>query len=180
MGYSRILGTRSWRRNRCCQLAWVSARCELPHCALTVAHRFQWSTNENGTFVHLPPRGPITPVSSPTLFLVTQDHRATLCYLRHFIPTLKMISISLTQADATTEQQSRSVPEPDNISALKLCSSAAIGLGYNGSHQPLLCKLDLKVHQNPQYLSLHVLMSYPIPLQIQVLIISTLWILPFL
>lgn len=93
----------------------------------------QWATGFTSLFVRHPPRGPRTPVSSPTLLLVTQDHRVSICYLRHYIPSLKIITCSLVQPGTAVENQPNSVDEPPSESqSVRQCVHAAIGLGYNG------------------------------------------------
>ncbi|PBK78348.1 hypothetical protein ARMSODRAFT_947241 [Armillaria solidipes] len=94
----------------------------------------QWTADEHGSFLRLPTRGPRTPVSYPTLALVTQNHRLTLCYVRNYIPSLKMFSAPLNQYSVVHENSSVPTPEAtDNGGLLRLCVTAAIGLGYDES-----------------------------------------------
>ncbi|KAK0503447.1 hypothetical protein EDD18DRAFT_1137871, partial [Armillaria luteobubalina] len=94
----------------------------------------QWTADEHGTFLRLPTRGPRTPVSYPTLALVTQNHRLTLCYVRNYIPSLKMFSAPLNQYSVVHESSSVPTPEAtDNGGLLRLCVTAAVGLGYDES-----------------------------------------------
>ncbi|KAK0463953.1 uncharacterized protein EV420DRAFT_1264492 [Desarmillaria tabescens] len=94
----------------------------------------EWTADEHGSFLRLPTRGPKTPVSYPTLALVTQNHQLTLCYVRNYIPSLKMFSTPLNQYSLVNENSSMPTPEAtDNGGLLRLCVTAAIGLGYDGA-----------------------------------------------
>ena len=62
----------------------------------------RWQTNgrvidARGSTMRLPLRGPVTPMSSPTLLLVTEDHQLNMCYLRAYMPSLKLMKCSITQ-----------------------------------------------------------------------------------
>ncbi|KAK0210934.1 hypothetical protein DFS33DRAFT_1296412 [Desarmillaria ectypa] len=94
----------------------------------------EWMADEHGSLLRLPTRGPRTPVSYPTLALVTQNHRLTLCYVRNYIPSLRMFSAPLNQYSVVHESSSMPTPEAtDNGGLLRLCVTAAIGLGYDES-----------------------------------------------
>jgi len=95
----------------------------------------QWITDSSGSSTRLPPRGPHTPVSSPTLLLVTQDHRVNVCYFRHYIPSLKILSCSLEQPGVILESQAHLVQDKSS-NAARQCFCATIGLGYNGERFP--------------------------------------------
>jgi hypothetical protein len=92
----------------------------------------EWVTNDLGSSSRLPPRGPHTPVSSPTLLLVTQNHLLQVCYLRAYIPLMKIMSCSLQQPCVTVENHPTPVYDVANgPGGIKFCSNAAIGLTYN-------------------------------------------------
>ncbi|KAJ7109456.1 hypothetical protein C8R44DRAFT_986432 [Mycena epipterygia] len=92
----------------------------------------EWTVDEAGSPTRLPPRGPKTPVSNPTLILVTETRWVTVCYLRQFLPSLKMISCPLTEPGFVKEMH----PNPNEQGysrpgSVKICTRAAIGLAYN-------------------------------------------------
>lgn len=93
---------------------------------------FQWVTDAiSSASTRLPPRGPRTPVSSPTLLLVTEDNQVSVCYFRHYIPSMKVIRCPLGQTAMTLEGHPH--PNEDKGSgSIKQCFKATIGLGYNG------------------------------------------------
>ncbi|KIY72204.1 hypothetical protein CYLTODRAFT_418183 [Cylindrobasidium torrendii FP15055 ss-10] len=93
----------------------------------------EWVANDQAEFVRLPRRGPATPVSDPTLLLITQDHRATLCYMRQFSNKLQMISVSLSYPNSTAETGTPANLDRDNVNVLQICSTAAIGLAYDAT-----------------------------------------------
>lgn len=116
--------------------AWAGAQREVrlsflyPHKVLTC---YQWVTNETGSTTRLPPRGPMTPVSSPTLLLVTEDHLINMCYIHAFMPSLKVMRCSLAHPSIISDTQQSPMQDPLNgPGGVKVCISAAIGLGYNG------------------------------------------------
>ncbi|KAF8892522.1 hypothetical protein BD779DRAFT_1670216 [Infundibulicybe gibba] len=90
----------------------------------------QWSINESGLPVRLPPHGPRTPVTNPTLLLVTKNHQAHLCYFRNYAPSFKILSCSLLQPTVVTEGHNGS-DNRESITGLVYCTHAAIGIGYN-------------------------------------------------
>lgn len=58
------------------------------------------------------------------------------CYLRHYIPTLKIIKCSLIEPGVVAENQPNPVNDgPIGPGVIRQCMNAAIGLGYNGKHQ---------------------------------------------
>src|ERR1700729_111457 len=94
----------------------------------------QWVTDNTGSTTRLPPRGPVTPMSSRTLLLVTEDHQLNMCYLRSYVPSLKVMKCSLTQPSVVMGDQSHSMHELSNgPGAVRVCIGASIGLGYNGT-----------------------------------------------
>lgn len=93
----------------------------------------EWVTSSDGFCSRLPSRGPRTPASNPTLLLVTQSHELHVCYLRTYIPSLKVLSCSLSQPYFFTEGQARFAIHdvPSGPKASRLCIKATIGLFYN-------------------------------------------------
>ena len=88
--------------------------------------------------MRLPPRGPVTPMSSPTLLLVTEDHQLNMCYLRAYMPSLKVMKCSLTQPTVVMENQPPSIHDPPNgPGGVRVCIAASIGLAYNGTFSAL-------------------------------------------
>ncbi|RDB21136.1 hypothetical protein Hypma_011673 [Hypsizygus marmoreus] len=90
----------------------------------------EWVVSSTGASTRLPPRGPRTPVSSPTLILVTQDNRINVCFFRYYVPHLKIMSCSLTQPGITMEAQPN-LGTDKGASSVRQCFRAAIGLAYN-------------------------------------------------
>ncbi|KAF9013889.1 hypothetical protein BDQ17DRAFT_1230808 [Cyathus striatus] len=92
----------------------------------------EWEARSSGTFTRLPLCGPRTPVSNPTLVLITQDHQVNICYFRDYIPTLKMIKSPINVPQRVLENKN---PVPDEsfhpLSGLRMCTDAAIGLAYS-------------------------------------------------
>ncbi|THU88421.1 hypothetical protein K435DRAFT_842205 [Dendrothele bispora CBS 962.96] len=81
-----------------------------------------------------PHRGPKTLLSSPNLVLVTQDHRVTLCYMRNYMPTLKMLSCSLLKPDQAVENAPRQFTDSQtDVGSVRMCINASIGIPYNDS-----------------------------------------------
>ncbi|KAG6917963.1 hypothetical protein DXG01_017147 [Tephrocybe rancida] len=82
-----------------------------------------------GSTMRLPPLGPRTPVSGPTLLIVTQDHNINVCYYRQYMTSLKFLTCSIAQPAMSIEGQ---IAPGDSGSTIKQCTRAAIGVGYNG------------------------------------------------
>ncbi|KAF8636496.1 hypothetical protein AX17_003311 [Amanita inopinata Kibby_2008] len=104
--------------------------------------------------MRLPPRGPRTLITYPTLLYITSDHRAHVCYLRHYVSSLKVISCSLDQADVASE-----ITQSDEVInyPVKRCVLAAIGLAYNESSVLVATRvryLPTKFSRDPQLNSL--------------------------
>ncbi|KAL6305250.1 hypothetical protein BKA93DRAFT_845915 [Sparassis latifolia] len=99
----------------------------------TSGHR-EWVVTDSGSSVRLPPRGPVTSVSNPTLLLITQSHQINICCLPPSVPSMKILRGSLLQYSAFTESQSSVAetsytgPGPGGVS---LCTDSAIGLSYD-------------------------------------------------
>ncbi|KAG6336414.1 hypothetical protein ID866_2687 [Astraeus odoratus] len=94
-----------------------------------------WIASSDGSCRRLPSRGPFTPVSNPTLLMVTQSHELHVCYLRSYLPSLKIVSCSLSQPYFIMEGQARTAIHdvPSGPKSSRLCISAAIALMYNES-----------------------------------------------
>ncbi|GLB34886.1 hypothetical protein LshimejAT787_0204510 [Lyophyllum shimeji] len=89
----------------------------------------EWITSDmSGSSTRLPPRGPRTPVSNPTLLLVTQDHHVQVCYLRHYMSSLRFLNCPMTQPGIAVEGQAQ---VPGDACGIRQCFRAAIGLVYN-------------------------------------------------
>jgi hypothetical protein len=87
-------------------------------------------------------------MSSPTLLLVTEDHQLNMCYLRAYMPSLKVMKCSLTQPSMVTENQPHSMRDiPNGQGGVRVCIGASIGLAYNGtfSTPPLS---DIRIYIN--------------------------------
>ncbi|KAG5647224.1 hypothetical protein DXG03_000759 [Asterophora parasitica] len=95
----------------------------------TARERVVGNTPDSST--RLPPRGPRTPMSSPMLLLVTQDHLVKIHYFRHYVPNMLVLSRSIAQPGATIEGSPQA--GGDAITGIRQCFRAAIGLGYNES-----------------------------------------------
>ncbi|KII88403.1 hypothetical protein PLICRDRAFT_41563 [Plicaturopsis crispa FD-325 SS-3] len=94
----------------------------------------EWTTSPSGGPVRRPRRGPATPISSPTLLLVTQTQQINVCYVRAFIPTLKVLACPLTQRTIVLENQTHANHDsPSGTGGVKVCVRAAIGVGYEES-----------------------------------------------
>lgn len=127
--------------------------CCFIHVGLHNHNPSQWSSVQSGASVRLEPRGPRTPVSNPTLALVTQNLQFTLCYFRFYVPSLKMMSVSLLHADAIDEGKPNSPYEPVvDGNTIKVCVNAAIGLAYNGNSLFFMSYPSLKHHQESSIL----------------------------
>ncbi|KAJ7940556.1 hypothetical protein B0H13DRAFT_1938690 [Mycena leptocephala] len=93
----------------------------------------EWVVDE-GSPTRLPPRGPRTAVSNPTLILVTETRWVTICYLRQYAPSMRMISCPLSEPGSAAEGHPNPVEQVSNRpGSIKICTRAAIGLAYNES-----------------------------------------------
>ncbi|KAI9057915.1 hypothetical protein FKP32DRAFT_1582820 [Trametes sanguinea] len=99
--------------------------------AWTSAHR-EWTVSEAGTSSRLPPLGPLTPVASPLLLLITQSHQIHICYLPPFVPSLKITRATLLQPTDPVHPPTDNDP-PGRIGGDRICTKAAIGLCYRDS-----------------------------------------------
>ncbi|KAF9246326.1 hypothetical protein BU15DRAFT_39687 [Melanogaster broomeanus] len=110
----------------------------------------EWTTSTDGSSSRLPSRGPLTPVSNPTLLLVTQAHQLHVCYLRTYVPSRKVIFCSLTQPYFTVEGQPLGAMHdtPAGPKTSRLCIRAAIGFIYNAACNDLGLGLPLDLPQS--------------------------------
>ncbi|KAG9318671.1 hypothetical protein JVU11DRAFT_765 [Chiua virens] len=129
-----------WNRGSCVD-AWIvkeywpfSRGAGVIACAWAGTER-EWSTSADGSSFRLPTSGPLTPVSNPTLLLVTQAHQLRVYYFPTYIASSKMLFCSLTQPYFTAEGQPlgayHSIPSGPKTS--RLCVYAAIGFIYGES-----------------------------------------------
>jgi hypothetical protein len=87
----------------------------------------------SGSSTRLPVRGPPTPDSGPTLLLVTEHHQFHVWYQPNYNPSIKTLSCALLTIDAVADNKNRTNNGPRlGPGGVKLCISAAIGLGYGG------------------------------------------------
>ncbi|KAL4067943.1 hypothetical protein V8B97DRAFT_2021711 [Scleroderma yunnanense] len=96
----------------------------------------EWVASSDGSCSRLPLRGPFTPVSNPTLLLITQSHELHVCYLRAYLPSLRVLSCSLSQPYLIAEKnQTRTAIHdvPSGPRASRLCVKATIGFMYSES-----------------------------------------------
>ncbi|EGO18642.1 hypothetical protein SERLADRAFT_418835 [Serpula lacrymans var. lacrymans S7.9] len=91
----------------------------------------EWIMTADDSITRLPSRGPLTPVSDPTLMIVTQEQRLQVYYLRDYGTNLKVLSCSLVRPDSANENQS-AVPGETIPGTARVCVGAAIGQCYNG------------------------------------------------
>ncbi|KAK7467224.1 hypothetical protein VKT23_004282 [Stygiomarasmius scandens] len=95
----------------------------------------EWNPHPvTGIPIRNPHRGPKTPASNPNLVLVTQDHCLTLCYLRHYSPTLKMLRCSLLNSNDAAENVPRQFTDSQtDAGSIRICINACVGIPYNDS-----------------------------------------------
>ncbi|KAH7889366.1 hypothetical protein F5I97DRAFT_1993976, partial [Phlebopus sp. FC_14] len=111
----------------------------------------EWVAFTDGSSSRLPPRGPLTPLSDPTLLLVTQAHQLHVCYMRAYNSSFKMLCCSLTQPYFTAEGQILGAVHdtPSGPKTSRLCVNADIGFVYNATHNDLDLGLSLDLSQDP-------------------------------
>jgi len=109
----------------------------------------KWASNSTGNPTRLPTRGPAVPVSSPTLFLITQDHYMHIKYHRYVVPGLRTLKRSLSVSGMTFETAQNAADPLENVNGTRQCIDAAVGLGYNGK----------ALHRRLKFLCLHILDS---------------------
>ncbi|KAI0372918.1 hypothetical protein BV20DRAFT_1014123 [Pilatotrama ljubarskyi] len=136
--------------------------------AWTSAHR-EWTVSDAGTSSRLPTMGPITPVGSPLLLLVTQNHQLQLCTLPPSTASLKITRATLLQPTDPAHQPADSEPL-GRIGGDRICTQAAIGLCYQ-DHTVLVAmrsrlmpsQNSSQAPQNPLDISLSLDMAQPPP-----------------
>ncbi|KAI0333503.1 hypothetical protein GY45DRAFT_1319460 [Cubamyces sp. BRFM 1775] len=119
--------------------------------AWSSGHR-EWMVSETGTSSRLPPLGPLTPVASPLLFLVTQSHQLHICYLPPFVASLKITRATLLQPTDLSHPPNDNEP-PGKIGGDKICTKAAIGLCYQDSTVLVAMRSQLMPSQGPASVS---------------------------
>ncbi|KAJ8463982.1 hypothetical protein ONZ45_g17396 [Pleurotus djamor] len=86
---------------------------------------------------HLPPMGPRVPVSNPALFLVTQDRRIHVWFIRVLSQHFQCIHLPLNQpgqhAEDLRQPATQSPPSDPPVppGGMQLCTHATIGTTYN-------------------------------------------------
>lgn len=95
--------------------------------------------------MRLPPRGPNTPISDPTLLIVTEDHWVHLTYIRFYLPGIRFIKRHLPFTGISTEM-GNVMDVGDNSNNTRRCIDAAIGIGYNGKIITMLSPFCLNTH----------------------------------
>ncbi|KAH7922096.1 hypothetical protein BV22DRAFT_1095214 [Leucogyrophana mollusca] len=94
----------------------------------------EWVTSPDGSTSRLPHCGPLTPVTNPTLLLVTQAHQLNVCYLRTYSPSLRVMTCSLTQPYFASENPAHPAQEmPGGAKTSRQCIRASIGFIYSES-----------------------------------------------
>ncbi|KAF8965263.1 hypothetical protein BDZ97DRAFT_1918412 [Flammula alnicola] len=93
------------------------------------SHR-EWAASASGIPTRLPPQGPPTPVSDPTLVLVTEDNWVHLTYIRIYATGIRSIKRTLAYSGISSETVP-SVDVGENPNNTRQCIDAAIGIGYN-------------------------------------------------
>ncbi|KAJ7285752.1 hypothetical protein C8J57DRAFT_1285700 [Mycena rebaudengoi] len=97
----------------------------------------EWTVDDSASAFRLPPRGPRTPITNPTLILVTEACHVAVCYLRAYLTPFKIVSHPLAEPGSIGEVQStplqKTTPSEtlNRFGGLKVCSRAAIGLAYD-------------------------------------------------
>ncbi|KAI0273731.1 hypothetical protein BC834DRAFT_855279 [Gloeopeniophorella convolvens] len=98
--------------------------------AAWLGHVREWAIDSSRRTSRLPPLGPAMLVASPALVLVTQNMQFQVCNIRFnaTLPKVTSISCSLGKHDGSS-----AVPNSDPLPDLenRLCTHAAIGLGYD-------------------------------------------------
>jgi hypothetical protein len=90
----------------------------------------EWVNSAPSNLMRLPPRGPRTVISNPTLVLVTQDHHVHITYLRQYASSLATIKRLLT-SPGITKEQFHATDAAENPRSNRQCIEAAIGLVYD-------------------------------------------------
>jgi hypothetical protein len=98
---------------------------------------WQWVADSGRNTLRLPPLGPAVLTSLPTLVLITQNFQVQLCCVRFGPQNAKIATVSCSLEKHEEPRDLNSGPSNlDSPSGLesRYCTHAAIGLGYNGSH----------------------------------------------
>ncbi|KAH9857142.1 hypothetical protein C2E23DRAFT_375639 [Lenzites betulinus] len=113
----------------------------------TSSHR-EWIVSETGTSSRLPPLGPLTPLGTPLLLLVTHACEIYVCGLPPFTPTVTVTRASLLQP-CTTDPPPPPLNElPGRIGGNMICTKAAIGLCYRDSTMLVAMRTQLMPSQS--------------------------------
>ncbi|KAI0636718.1 hypothetical protein C8Q77DRAFT_1051073 [Trametes polyzona] len=104
----------------------------------TTARR-EWVVSETGSSSRLPPVGPMTPLGSPILLLVTQNHEMHVCGLPPQYASVNIARVSLLQPQAAEFGPPSVVGAGvGKLGGDRMCTKAAIGLCYRGEHPIIL------------------------------------------
>jgi hypothetical protein len=103
----------------------------------------QWVTDTDWNTSRLPPLGPPTLSSLPTLVLITQNLHVQLFCVRSTPQESKVTTISCS----LEKHEARDMGGTTNLDSsagfpTRSCTHAAIGLGYNGSVNPFYFELN--------------------------------------
>ncbi|KAL4251734.1 hypothetical protein ABKN59_004474 [Abortiporus biennis] len=92
----------------------------------------EWVVTDSGIPTRLPPRGPVVPVNSPTLLLVTQSNQVNVCFLRPAVQKMRILRASLTHTSSVSDN-AQTIPEDmtECLGGERICVCAAFGLNYN-------------------------------------------------
>ncbi|KZT28426.1 hypothetical protein NEOLEDRAFT_1058289 [Neolentinus lepideus HHB14362 ss-1] len=91
-------------------------------------------TQESGSLARFPTLGPTTPLSTPTLMLISEAYQVHVCFLRHESSNLKILTCSLASPSSMSENEASSLPGiARNPGGARICDCAAIGLAYEES-----------------------------------------------
>ncbi|OJA14296.1 hypothetical protein AZE42_10485 [Rhizopogon vesiculosus] len=92
----------------------------------------EWVTSPDGSTSRLLSRGPLTPVSNPTLLTVTQAHQLNVYYLRTHASSLRSFTSSLVQPYYTAENHPQAAHErPQGPKTSRLCVAASFGFIFS-------------------------------------------------
>ncbi|KAF9535274.1 hypothetical protein CPB83DRAFT_841502 [Crepidotus variabilis] len=120
----------SWQVKEC----WPFPRAGGAVTASWLSRPREWVVTPAGDPARLPFRGPSTPVSNPTLVVVTEDNNVIIYFYRYVFAALRSIRRSLLNSGATVESgQNHTVDAVDTPTPVKYCIDAGISIGYNES-----------------------------------------------
>ncbi|KAI0819541.1 hypothetical protein BC628DRAFT_1525877 [Trametes gibbosa] len=115
--------------------------------AWTSSHR-EWIVSETGTSSRLPPLGPLTPLGSPLLLLVTHACEIHVCGLPPFSPSVTVSRASLLRPCTTDPPPPPLNEQPGRIGGNKICTKAAVGLCYRDSTMLVAMRTQLMPSQS--------------------------------